>query len=391
MSALVFKSNDPLAKLAEGFGAGLLQGQESAEKARETQAKLKGQLGLEERKAELKLKTQLAIEEKKAELKSQRQKDLIEYFSQRKDAGDGSKDDVSADRPFANATDSELEAMAFFPETKGVSDVELKLRKGEREDRKEKARTFEADRDFATKQNQKFVDQIENERFKVLEQRTLIENQDQAIRTGELGIFSKDYWAETMGLLGRGLVTPDGALNRFATKEFLIEDLGAFQGQKNQFIERQIIDALAKAGQTKAANRIINEGMKQRLDKKLRIIEKSDEIAKRDRQETSQGDRPGYAKPQLSARVQEELKDEFEEIDRRTGWRFSVLRDSEQTHEELRKKIRTKVSPGSVLSPKMGRVMLRELGSQEAVLKQAKINGYYIPNQDEINRWRSDF
>ncbi len=135
------------------------------------------------------------------------------------------------------------------------------------------------------------------------ESRKNIPLQEQAIEdiistSSEVG--ARDYLADITGF--EPLRTESGAKLKTAIKDFFLSDLTRVGARPNQWIEKQLNDALPKIGRSVEANHIVAEGMKFKVELAKKRIEIIDKMAEEDREKF------GYVKGNIDVRATEKMK-----------------------------------------------------------------------------------
>lgn len=131
------------------------------------------------------------------------------------------------------------------------------------------------DKEFERTRSAKFLDEARTKSEGLVERRIAIDSAKKAVMSGEITPFGGDFWADVLNF--PQLKTASGAALQTAAKTNLIGSLNAIPGARpNQYIEQQINNAFARAGQSKEANLAqINI-----IEAKLDIDEKMAEITR---------------------------------------------------------------------------------------------------------------
>jgi len=95
-------------------------------------------------------------------------------------------------------------------------------------------------------------------------QESYVNSMEDAVVNGDLSFWSPDNWANITGL--ESLRTAKGAQFLSSAKNYFIDDLKASGARPNMFIEKQLVDALAKIGRSEEANLAVLESFKFKND-----------------------------------------------------------------------------------------------------------------------------
>lgn len=275
---------------------------------------------------------------------------------------------------FANMDASQLSAIAAMqnnPQLAALAQAEIQRRL-------EGRKNFEKDRDFAFKRTQPFFKELDESRSRISNQSMALGNLKNALANQDLGFFSQDNLANMMGAWGEGFRTMEGAQFQQGVKEFLVEGVGGIGGRPNQWIEQQLSGALPHIGQSNKANHAVVAALEAKLNTDRARIKVADEL------EQQYLNTLGYVPGDFARIVDREMEKYQEDI---SGKLSMDLRNLFESDQDLSKLTRTKVPPGTPLTPQMAGALMKEYGSPEDAREAAQQLGYFIPTADQYQRW----
>lgn len=238
---------------------------------------------------------------------------------------------------------------------------------------------YKENRDFADKRAGPFMKQIDEQREALRLQQEALGNMKSSVLNMTGGMMSQDAIAEMFGSMGEGLLTPEGTLNKTATKEFLIGSLKGIGGRPNQFLEQQISTALTKIGRSKEANLMIVAAFERALRMKEAKISTADAIAQNYREQ-------GLFTPEnISELVDKNAQPLYRKIERESDYTMQHIREMGKN---LYSQTTKSVPKGTMLTMEMARDMQKKYGPNAE--KAAKKLGYTIPTEQEILEFMDD-
>jgi hypothetical protein len=247
---------------------------------------------------------------------------------------------------------------------------EVKQKQKESQDRK-----FEADRKFHSTRSNKFLDEV-NTSFKGIPEREVALNAaEAAITSGQMNnALGGDFWANALGI--PSLRDVSGAVLNTAAKINLIGSLSRVSARPNQFLEKQIADSFAKAGQTKETNLAQVRLGKSILNMEKNFNEVTDNLADQYRQSL------GYVPENIDSIVRKQVEPFNKREMERTSLDIQRLTEKQLGSAKLNSV--QKVYPGTPLTPEKYRVLFNKAsGSTEEerdkkAIETAKKAGYRI-------------
>jgi hypothetical protein len=143
------------------------------------------------------------------------------------------------------------------------------------ENRRRQDERAAASKDRRLEHGQARAEKVVDQALEVSKELPLLESSiiamEDAVINGDQSFFSPDNLAEITGIeLFR---TAKGAQFKTAMKNYFIQDLKTSGARPNQFLEKQLVDALSKIGRSEEANRAVIESFKFANDLKRKRIE----------------------------------------------------------------------------------------------------------------------
>lgn len=238
-------------------------------------------------------------------------------------------------------------------------------------------RRYTEDRKYNTQRSQKYMEGIDQLRSNSRTKRAAIENMKLSIENRDLSFMTQDWWAQTLGKFGQGLVTPEGALLQSSIKEFLLGDLGRLTGRPNMFIEQRILQMAPKIGQTKESNFAMIASLEQQAELEEKRIQLTDEISETYEKQL------GYVPGNISKLVDQAMEPFAQDAQNRLAYKLRSLQEQESGLNEISNK---KVASGTPLTIEMAQFFVKKYGKEKAK-KRAKSLGYTIPSREEYLRY----
>lgn len=217
----------------------------------------------------------------------------------------------------------------------------------------------------------KFLDTVTESSRGIPERRTSINAAKQAVQSGQLAPLGGDFWADVLN--APQLKSASGAQLATAAKTNLIGSLGRITGGRpNQFIEQQINNAFAKAGQSKEANTAQLDILESILDMDEKYNETAFQLADQYEKEL------GYVPASIDRDTQKFLKPYIEQRQEKLAYDLQQNIESEQGPGK-RNEIK-KVSKGTPLTLRKAKVLVDKYGDKAEEV--AKKLGYEIPSSE---------
>lgn len=277
--------------------------------------------------------------------------------------------------PLANLTDYQLQALVAsgYKEYGDLAKLEI-------ERRSSGDKNFRADREYAYKRAKPFLEQIDKDRKRVVDQEEALFLMEDAIQSGATGFFTKDNFANFLGQYGENLRTAKGAQLLTAQKDFLVSDIGRVGNRPNQWIEQQISTALTNLGRSQEANQVVVDALKARIQRDRKRIELTDQISSEYQKEH------GYEPADIGRRVDEAMKPYNEEVQKELA--YSIRQAYEEENKgNLKSLLNQKVPEGTPLTVNMAALFLEKYKDADQARKNAKKLGYVILDAEDYKRF----
>lgn len=248
-----------------------------------------------------------------------------------------------------------------------------------------KQKKFEADRKYHSQRSAPFLNKITNLGEGLRERRTAINSSMAAVQSGQMSPLGGDFWADI--LHAPQLKSASGAQLETAAKINLMGALsGLTGGRLNQFIEKQIDNAFAKAGNTKEAQMAKLLMAKTVMDLDQDYVDISNRIADEDREKY------GYVRENIDNRAQKEMKSLSKERMSELSFELQQNIENDIGQSNLYKNATKPVMKGTYLTPEMANILADKIEltgepkSKENILKLARNLGYEIPSNDLLEK-----
>lgn len=155
------------------------------------------------------------------------------------------------------------------------------------------------------------------------QEKQTLEAIDFALKNKDFGFFSRDNLAELTGF--EKLRSPEGALFKSGIKEYFLGDVKGVGGKGlNQWLEKQLNDAMLKIGRDNAANEIVKAGFDARYDRKQAWLDEYRKLYKKQKKEQ------GYISGDIGQEVYENLKPYYEAIQKKLEAEIKAIQKSGQ-------------------------------------------------------------
>lgn len=137
--------------------------------------------------------------------------------------------------------------------------------------------------------------------YNLAQKETTLQSLEDALKTNDLGMFSRDNFAEMTGI--EGFRSPEGALFKKEIKELFLGNVGEV-GSKglNQWFEKQIFDMAPRIGRSTEANLVVMEAFRLDTDVEKKKIELTNRIAEQMEEQY------GYVRRDLAEQVTNQLR-----------------------------------------------------------------------------------
>lgn len=204
----------------------------------------------------------------------------------------------------------------------------------------------------------------------------------QAIETGETGPLS---WANISQRLGYPeLMNQAGTELTQAGKEFFFGNMQKVSAKaQNQWLEQRITKLAAEVGDPRISALTKQTMLEGELDLDKAYLEAYDRLAKEDMQKYK------YVKNDIEERAYNESQAQAEKILQKVAFRTRALYEEEKGADWLMKNAMKKVPKGTVLTPKMAKVLASKYeGDFKKAVENAKKLGYMIPSRSEVEEWQ---
>ncbi len=246
--------------------------------------------------------------------------------------------------------------------------------------RKESYDKWSKERDFNTKGLEPTEKKIEDLR-EILPRRERVLNLARlSIESGEIGALSQNRIANIIGgPVGDALKTMSGAQFAVASKENLVTNMSEISARGiNIFMEKNLLDAFGKVGQTQEANLAVQDFFEAENDIQKAYLSAYDELGKQDMQ------RYGFRLADLGKRAREASQPEQQKIFNRSSVRLRGLQEREKGVPWMYKQTGKKVVKGTPLTSEMYRIFIEKVGDPQKALVRAKQLGYTIYPPSEL-------
>jgi hypothetical protein len=256
--------------------------------------------------------------------------------------------------------------------------------KGRQEEQKMEQKKFEADRAYHTKRSGKFLDKVTEMSEGLRERQTAINSSMAAVQSGQMSPLGGDFWAGV--LHAPQLETASGAQLATGAKINLMGSLSRLSGGRpNQFIEKKIDDAFAKAGNTKEAQMAKLLMAKTVMDLDQDYVDIAEKIANEDREKY------GFVREDIDSRVKKEMKPISEQRMNELSFALQSNIENDIGESNLSKNATKNVMKGTYLTPEMANILAKKLEAagetKEDVIKLARKLGYEIPSAELLEKW----
>lgn len=235
------------------------------------------------------------------------------------------------------------------------------------------------DRNFHAKGAAKTEEKIEQLRTTLPKRERVLTLARDAIESGEIGAFSRNRIADMIGgPIGDALRTKSGAQFAVAAKENLVTNLSEISARGvNMFMEKRLLDAFSKVGQTQEANLAIQDFFEAENDIEKAYLKEYDRLAAEDVRIF------GYKRNDLAKRARKAARPAEQKIFNRSSLRQRELQEREKGVPWMYKQTTKKVDKGTPLTPQMYRIFIEKVGDPAKALVRAKQLGYsvYAPSQ----------
>ncbi len=171
-------------------------------------------------------------------------------------------------RTIRDLSDNELTSLLSNPAYSKAAQQVLTERS---EDKKIKNKAdTERDKRFG-KRNDEILKKVDQDSAALPQQRATLDLMTNSIANRDMSFWTADNLAEQTGL--DVFRSPESAIFKSQSKQYFLGDLERIKGRANQFIEKQIVNAQAKVGQSTGANLSILRAEQNKLDLKEKEIE----------------------------------------------------------------------------------------------------------------------
>lgn len=280
----------------------------------------------------------------------------------------------------SNVSDEDIaRATAMDPtlgrELRAAKDASLEQRRHE-ENKTQK--NLETERTFQTGYSKKYVEKADKIRDSLPRQQQALNYARDAIETGEVGAFSVNALADSIGgVVGDALRNKSGTQLTLAAKEQLLPTLSRISAKaQNQYMEKRISSMIPKAGQSMEANLTMQEMLEAESAMDQAYLSEFDRLSEEDNKTF------GYERKDIDKRVHSAIKPLEKHIMQRTNFRLRELEEQEKGLNEMKKSIGKNVVKGTPLTMAMAKLYNDKFGKE--ALAVAEKNGYYIPTPDEF-------
>jgi hypothetical protein len=239
---------------------------------------------------------------------------------------------------------------------------------------------FEQERKYHTEFSKPAEEKVNATIKDMPQQLFVLENARNAVETGELGSWSKDHWANILPAeMGKALRSPEGASLETLSKFNLVGSLRDVTARaQNMYMEKIMRGAFAEIGKSKEANLAAHEVLEGGFAEELAHAKEFAKLANEDMQNF------GYVRKDIDRRASDAAWPEQKRIMERTAYRTKELEENVKTPEQLEKSINKKVTPGTPLTSKMGKVFAKKFGSYEKGIEEAQKRGYSVPSDQDF-------
>jgi hypothetical protein len=237
------------------------------------------------------------------------------------------------------------------------------------------SKSFEKQRAFESQRSTKYLDKVSDLATNLPERKIAIQTAKAAVQSGEMKPFGGDFVADILNL--PQLRTASGAQLATAAKTNLIGSLSQITGGRpNQFIEQQISNAFAKAGQTEQANLAQLNIIEAKLDIDEKLAEATDQLSDEYRQQL------GYVPESIDRDVRKLVKPFAEQRMKELAYDLREINEKEIGAKKLSEL--KKVPNGTPLTLRQAKILVDKYGdkAEEVAIKL----GYEIPESEIYQR-----
>lgn len=252
--------------------------------------------------------------------------------------------------------------------------------KGLMELRKAAQKQYNEDRKFYSAKNKKFHDQIASKRGSIQKQKLALEEMKQGFLTRNPSEINRDWIASMFGSIGERFLTPEGALSLSAVKQYLIDDLASFTGQKNVFLERQILASLPSLGKDPTANEVILNALQTRSALDEASLDIYDKLLSQD-----------VSEKDLVKKYTENMRAVENEVLKDSSYKIQKAKENYTSQSDYPSFMEKKVTDGTPLTLTGFIYFVKKYGKKEG-LEKAREFGYRTLSPDEYRRldnWQS--
>lgn len=148
-----------------------------------------------------------------------------------------------------------------------------------------------------------------------------IEGMENALKNKNFGYFSRDNLAELTGI--EGFRSKEGALFKSSIKNYFLSDVKGVGGKGlNQWLEKQLSDAMLKIGRDNAANETVLAGFRARHDRDDKWLQEYRKLYKQ------QKEKNGYISGDIGQEVFEKVKPYYEARQRQLEAEIKTIKNS---------------------------------------------------------------
>ena len=150
-----------------------------------------------------------------------------------------------------------------------------------------------------------------------------LEGLEQALKNKNFGFFSRDNLAEMSGV--EAFRSPEGAQFKSSIKNYFLGDVKGVGGKGlNQWLEKQLNDAMLKIGRDNAANEVVLSGFKAKYDRDAKWLDEYRKLYKKQKEEQ------GYISGDIGQEVFEKVKPYYEARQKQLEAEIKAIKKSGQ-------------------------------------------------------------
>jgi hypothetical protein len=278
--------------------------------------------------------------------------------------------------PFANIARFQAAETAFGKE--GAQAYMRSVENAQKLAQKEAIDIRKEDRGYQREKINKFSEQFTKNRENFVKQRQDLDSALQAVQSGEVSGFDKNFVADLLGPVGQPLKNMYGQQLESSMKDLTIESLQRVSGVKNKWLDQMVKSAQAGIGKSRESNENWILMAKARLDVEERLNDVKDDML-------AFYEKNGIKPPSnFDKQARDMIKPYAQQVQDKLA--FDTRRLYEREKGQLFINNLKAVPPGTPLTPEKRDALMKKYGDDpKKALAKAKDLGYSIPNPQVYN------